>query len=71
MDVAEIDRLKYKIEEQEDDLAQRQDELVRISQKKKALETLREKRQREFKKTQATRDQKEIEDLYRNSRRIA
>jgi len=56
---------------QEAKLAQRQDELVRISQKKKALETLREKRQREFKKTQATRDQKEIEDLYRNSRRIA
>ena len=59
----ESKRIGVLLEEEKEALKAAQDELIRQSRRRRSLESLREKRQSDFRKDEARREQKKIDDM--------
>ena len=63
----EISRVEAMIRQEHEHLVMRQEELTKLSLKKRALESLRDKRKQEFTLAQSRKEQKILDASYRTS----
>jgi len=68
VDVKEVTQLERMIEQEKKYLEKKRDELNRLYQKKRALEALREKKNKEFRLEESHRQQAQADEAYQLSR---
>lgn len=69
IDLKETRRIEAMLSEENEELKRKKSELLRLTTRKKALESLREKRLKEFKLQQGRRIQKQLDEVYQLNRR--